>query len=487
MSALQCQFGVVLPDGVAVPQWLHARGRIAELFGAASGGELVLDVSAPPQLLSRDNGLSDMTATELQRALGLLTNNASAGAVTSIGVILTDVFHGHPKTFGIMFDPGPGFFGLPDVDGIPREGCAIFLESIRRAREGQATQPGEPLGDAVEAESFFTTMHEMGHVFNLWHAEDTRNFMRSSAADVVAPRSDEGFIASHCDFLKLFPESAPESIYVRPGGSRFAERGPLQPTDADLDNADEGGRVRWPKIALHIELTSAEFFAFEPVELEVTARPARGVRGAVRVPDSVDPGYAGVRIFIEEPDGQRRLLRSPRRYCRTRSELTVSHEKPFHRDISLFGDADGFVFRRPGVHRVWMEIAQRGGRALVSNVVECRVLSFWDDRRRYERLAPLLSARNVAGFLYRRSGDFRSAAARRLVEAAEVLRRSEPKISREIHYALGRARHSLAHRRNLPRLEERAVYHFDRACAGSVLSKHKRRKIEGIGAAAGGR
>ena len=50
-----------------------------------------------------------------------------------------------------------------------------------------------------------------------------------------------------------------------------------------------------------------------------------------------------------------RLYRSPVRFCSQESSLEISTDRPFVRDLPLFGQAGGYTFKTAGIHRVWAD------------------------------------------------------------------------------------------------------------------------------------
>lgn len=476
MTSLECRFGLFAPTAT-VPDWLSSQlERIGQIFAAASNDDIRL--SAGPLLSIPRLGSNGATALELQEALESITNNAATpGPPSNIGVIFSDSFAPRPETFGLMFDPGTGFDGLPDTDSIPREGCAVFLQAIQSRRAGTVSQESGTFSDPVEAETFFTTIHEMGHVFNLWHSQLTDNYMWSSAKQDFAPQSDAGFSQTSREFLA---QCSTSPSFVRPGGGPFGTRGSLGPTDVELENAPVG----WKAVKIHIRLSDSEFFCFQPVELEIDVSIDKHQRKSIQFPDVIDPGYEAFDIFLQEPDGRRRTLRSARRYCPDGKVRVLANNNSFHRDVSVFGDADGFFFRQPGPHKMWVTCRFSRNRTLISNVLDFHVMERADAPRQFSAWAPVLSRPDVARLLYHRFAPIRSPAVHLLEAAAPRFSRSNGKLAKEIHYVLGRmfATHASRHRKSRRRreLHNVALKHFDKAIAGQQLSAHRRRIVERI-------
>jgi hypothetical protein len=99
-----------------------------------------------------------------------------------------------------------------------------------------------------------------------------------------------------------------------------------------------------------------------------------GIARRFSIPAMVDPGYPAFVMFIESPNGERRRLRAAITHCPHGHRLTVTPDRPFERDIGITRDADGYVFREAGVHRVQAVFQAGPKRVLTSNLLEVNVL-----------------------------------------------------------------------------------------------------------------
>ncbi len=431
---------------------------VASLFeGAANGAgierfRLVMDTSTatahrlPSDLVTN----SALLARSLERILGDV--GRSTLGVTEVAVLFADKLDGHPGVLGMMFDTG--FRGLPSDDAVPRQGCAVFLDAIRGAR-----------GNGVEyqREVEFTTAHELGHVFNLWHVQAPVSVMASSPGGRRAHRlPPAAFRPEHTTFLG----HCAESPFVHPGGSRFGVRGGLGPPGGDFTNT----RRDPAQVALAIHVEEAEFWPFEPVELDVSVTTR--ARRSVQLPDTLDPGYDEFVVWIEEPDGERRRYRAPRRYCRNVGTIAIRFDQPFRRDIGLSVGAGGYAFRVPGEHRLWVEwqIAPSGP-PVRSNDVSVLVKTARPTDRGYRALARDLTHPGVARLLHDRVRSLRSGTAERLQRAAASRTGSSPAA---LEYALGRA--ILGQARTDARARARARRHLEAALRGLSRRTNRRRR-----------
>ena len=308
----------------------------------------------------------EVDAFSLHTMLRRLTGNAlDVRPVDTIALIIARSYRGNETAFGMMFDEGYVFSGdpaddvvEPEVLGPPREGCAIFIDAIADKRGPRGTAD-------FKRELRFTALHELGHVFNLQHQDSLPNIMKRSAVYGLQP--PKALCLSSADRARLSQD--PLAFENYPGGANFGYGASA--------NAPSGWRFNEQKVNLglqiKIQVSHSEAFAFEPIELDIEISLPPGKQRTMRIPRTVDPGYDSFRIWIEEPSGARRMLRSPRRYCGTLGWLTITQNRPFQRDVSIGRQAGGPVFRRAGVHHVWaeMNLGHRG--MLRSNRVPVRI------------------------------------------------------------------------------------------------------------------
>jgi hypothetical protein len=388
MIAIECILAR-LTSAVPVPAFAAAGGGqvLSQVFATGSRGDIQLhinDASLSPPLDDRQG----FVALDLHRALGQLTQNAPPGPARKIAVLFADFYLPHRPALGVMFDRGfdPGDDPSSDVRfrRVPREGCAVFLGAIAHLRRTPAEW---------EAEAMFTTIHELGHIFNLQHLNTPLNFMSQSAT--AAPHGVDAYNFRPHERMLASCSTSPN---VWPGGRPFSDTGTFAHHSTPRRALSRGAAFG---LDLAIEMAHREFWQFEPVELDVELRVAPGIERSFLVPDAVDTGYDQFDIWIEEPSGERRRHRSPRRYCSPMRRRRISPGRPFRRDISLFGESGGYTFRRSGVHRLWAEFAIRPDLTLRSNVIEVNVRPSGDSRD-YRLASRILAAPARARVLYHR-------------------------------------------------------------------------------------
>ena len=351
---LTCRF--VRAQPVDLPPWLVDEGvaAVADIYRSASHGAIDLDIDTVDLEAPMFDTTADLASYDLHDALRSFLGTGTQ-PLDTVGVLLARRYKPR-RIFGIMFDTE--FARYTDaktarIAGLPREGCAVFLDEIARQRRD--------VTDA-EAQAFFTTIHELGHVFNLPHFNSDPCYMCESGT-VTYGSAYFRFI----DHQKLHLSLAdPNQAYVWPGGSPFGAR-------RNYDGVDAVPSRRRSPVELSLSIARRHFNHFEPVELDIEVALGKDRERAVRIPDTIDPGYERFRIWIEEPNGERRLYRSPRHYCWSGGMLEIARGTPFRRDISVFGESGGFTFRRRGVHRVWAELDVPSCAVTTSNAIEFEI------------------------------------------------------------------------------------------------------------------
>jgi hypothetical protein len=183
-----------------------------------------------------------------------------------------------------------------------------------------------------------------------------------------------------------------------------------------------------------------EFWPFEPVELDIELKWSKGQPRAISVPHSLDPGYETFQIWIEEPTGERRLYRSPRRYCKGDTRLRLEPGGSFLRDVSIFGESGGYTFRTSGPHKLWATFELKRGVQIRSNTLEVNVRGYSDSKLYQEATAVLKHSARGKFLYYRQAQAVTASHARRLRSLVNESRGLESAGS--VRYALGKA---LAH------------------------------------------
>lgn len=467
---------------VAVPP-LFANDNVAgspvvSAFGDGSNGLITLEIdrSLLNQPYAEDRLGEEVSAFYLHKATRVTLKNPLDRKVNRIALLLSNRYT-YRQALGVMFDRGFATVDDPadpknqrELVGTPREACAVFLDAIRELRAGAPDRD-------FDREVLFNCVHELGHVFNLQHCFAKPNFLTNSPPRGKLPDNYDSYRRFADSHLELLRES-PIPVTTWPGGSDFADHGMY----ASHSLPSHGRRTRRLfGLDLRIDLRRHSIAYFDPIELDVEIRVLPSVARRFRLLDQIDPGYGSFRVWIEEPDGERRLYRCPRHYCRPQRTLTISPARSFRRDISIFGQSGGYTFRRAGLHRLWVEFDPGSDPPLHSNAVELEILPMSKLDRAARECRALFTSRVGKVMLYHRVDDTGGRTAKRFLAFAKQYPRSA--LAVEASYAVARARAM-----SLSALtgDERAALVSDtlpilqRLAGSAVLSDHKRTKCESL-------
>lgn len=464
MIQLGCVFGRMTDTITLPPALTLSPDYLAAVFLEGSSGDIQLAVDATQLQKPRASGVTASWAYDLHAATRELTGNTGVQPVRTVAVLYADRYAPYPKAFGLMFDRG---FVTNDDPGdnsykhVPREACAVFLGAIAEKRG---------LDAAYGREVLFTTVHEMGHVFNLQHVESTPNFLATSPVAGPFDVQAYGFVDAH----KALLASCSINPQVRPGGSQFG--------DSSLGGShNQPTHWRPPGLSgvarLRIAMQRPTFWYWEPLELDLALSVATG-HSTIAIPDELDPGYRRFRIWIESADGDRRMYRSPRHYCSTGEKRRIIAGDPFRRDISIFGESGGYTFRRPGTFKIWAEFDLGRAQWLRSNVIEVEVRSPAHARGREREIGNVLSRNESRALLYHRLDPSEGRGVSLLAQLCQAHPRAA--VVPAVQYAMARAllfesrRHG--DRDSQAALERRAIRHLERATGAATLGEHQRRR-----------
>jgi hypothetical protein len=403
--------------------WLLDGRTITQYFAEASSNDidLVVDESRIDRDLVDGNPNRSASAYDLNKALNILIGNGDEYypklEPDTIGVLFAPHSNDDPGVFGLMFNGA--FSGDSSFKDFQRQGAVVFVETIR-AKRPEAEVTAQILVDSI---------HEIGHVFNLWHIgrPPKQTVMTRSDPDRLFP-PPYIFDATQKAFLK----QCSTSDYVRPGRSRFEERGGMVVPPDDGSDMDQPENVR--RLRLRIDMTQQEFWPFEPVELDLTIGLDSVGIGTVTIPNEIDPGYGRFDIWVTDPQGQRRY-RPLNYFCGNARQILVTPGDPFHRDISIFGQAGGYTFSKPGRH-VLVAHLRLGNEVLRSNEVEVMVLEPAPRDRFYREAEKVVTTHAVSRLLFYRQGAPTLAPLRQALSLAR--RHPDRRTSANLLYALGR-------------------------------------------------
>jgi len=274
--------------------------------------------------------------------------------------------HANDGYAGIMFDsetPLPG--------DVTRQGTAVFTEAdwLFGATGDFASDNTSP-AEAVERELFFTTVHEIGHAFNLAHS-----WQKTLAAPYGSPwtppgwapamadddqglswmnypwRADEDPVNTYCakwfydrftfrfqDAENLFLRHAPEE-FVQMGNETWFENHGL---------ADESRINR--ALSLSISSLRDPLELGEPVFVELRLKNVSNK--SIQTHGLLDPAAGFMQIAVTGPDGTKLPFLAPVHIDQNCAPKTISPGGALYESIQLTVGKMGFYFRKPGPYRI---------------------------------------------------------------------------------------------------------------------------------------
>ncbi|MER6916914.1 hypothetical protein ABT354_35160 [Streptomyces sp. NPDC000594] len=251
-----------------------------------------------------------------------------------------------------------------DATGSHRQGMAIFNSNLRETGL---------IGDSLE---LFTYVHELGHVFNLFHS-----FHKHFSTPPVPLGPNNGF--GDLSWMNYPPNYA---IGDRAGARHFWQDFPYSFTDDELRHlrhafhrhivpggSDFGGNAALINPApspealvlpgapedpgLTLSLGGKQVFGYgEPVMAELRLSRT-GVTGDVTVAAAIGPKGERTTIVITDPYGRTRAFRPIARACTAHGPeertVTLTEANPAVYETAYLGyGSDGLYFAEPGTYRV---------------------------------------------------------------------------------------------------------------------------------------
>ncbi|MCY1071375.1 hypothetical protein OV090_41920 [Nannocystis sp. RBIL2] len=265
---------------------------------------------------------------------------------------------------GIMFD---------DIGPNHRQGAAIFHDSfISRAPAGDPNPAAW-----VQRMRFWTTVHEIGHAFNLAHswekqltgyplpwlpvANDPRARSWMNYPYNIEPTGERFF----SDFEFAF--AADELLFVRHAPRRFVRMG-----DASwYDNHGFSRLLPAPGLELSLHVGNSRLEFLEPVVLDVRLRNAG--------PEPVTLPAALLRSLDSLSVVHKRIGRQARRhipfatYCGDESEVTLAPGQSITEALYVSAGRNGFDISAPGRYCLQAAVLLKGDTAVVSPPLELRI------------------------------------------------------------------------------------------------------------------
>ncbi|MGH8929963.1 MAG: hypothetical protein ACRDZO_04835 [Egibacteraceae bacterium] len=270
---------------------------------------------------------------------------------------------------GLMFDAN-----LDERGGIDRQGVAVFTGcEYFFSPHGGYVEMNPPSIAAAQRELLFTTVHELGHVFNLPHAFEPRSRRRWDPPPWMRPgrrrqaltwmnypnnaMPDQGANASWFYQRFTFSFTRQELLFLRHAPDRDVQMGG-PPRARGHERAGSAGRDR--RLELAVRARKWQFELGEPVVVELRLRNV----GSEPVPvyANLNPSDGLVEVVITGPERirQRYIPLVSTRIAWEQRRLEPGGN-PLYAAVDLTVGRSGFPFKRPGRYRISMRYTNLDG------------------------------------------------------------------------------------------------------------------------------
>src|SRR5581483_6975671 len=266
-------------------------------------------------------------------------------------------------------DLGPGLYGIMfDQQGKQRQGCATFYQGI-----------GGTTADKLRLQ-LYTSVHELGHCFNLLHSWQ-KSFAVPAVPNRPAALSYMNYPWNYPGggapgFWSAFPFQFDdqEVIHMRHAfrnnvvmdGSNLAVGPGLQETTAFADPVQDHSGLRFT-------ISTRKNLAYgQPVHLEFKLE-ADGSTGR-QVHTYLNPNTGFVQVGIRNPSGHIRVYEPLMHLCVAPDATILDANRPAVEDSAYVGfGKDGFYFDQPGAYQIRAVYYALDGSQVMSNILNVRV------------------------------------------------------------------------------------------------------------------
>jgi hypothetical protein len=366
-----------------------------------------------------------------------------------------------------MFDIKSG-----DVPFGPRLGCAVSLDTINQA------MPSDAGDNALPNFIAYIALHELGHVFNLWHMTDDSVMQPNPDPDVLGTCD---FNKCHKQYLARITDSG-ASADIIPGQSDFGVRPSDCPQGTD-DVPYAGPSKLHPGLKLHVGFSHDSFWAFEPIEMDLFLSVTGPNEPIVSIRDEIDPAYSSFQIWLTNPRSERRLFRSDVRFCRPNGTFTVKRRNPLRRDISLLIELGRHTFSIPGNYEAQVVMFSSKGKRVESNAARCAVKPPRHGNKAWDLYRKGLTNAAVERLLrYKQTLP----SGRQIGALDNLSNYATPETASIIQYAIGKAcfrsatRNAQIEKAVGDKLKGRAMKHLEKALKKGGLGHHRKNVAEDI-------
>jgi hypothetical protein len=332
----------------------------------------------------------------------------------------------NPRVLGIIYDT---------TDDVPRQGSAVFTK--HRMIDGDSPEH--------RREYLYTTLHELGHAFNLYHSfhkglEGPFEFPRPDSLSVMnypqlhphganAPPNYDGSEGFWSQFRFSFDEG--DLLHIRHhdllevimGGRPFGDEGHFK--DRFWSSFTR------PKNLLELTIRSKKVFEFgEPVLVEAKLKNISSHN--LNIPSTLNIKDGFVFTSIDGPDGKSKPYKPMITRCGIAETVKLKPSESKYEDLHLNYGRDGFYFSSPGKYKIQALISSLNG-ILKSNIHEI-LIAEPQSINEHKRMSNMFT-RNNGQYLYLKGSDYLSSAEKELTTLRNDL--NDTNLARYIEFYMG--------------------------------------------------
>ncbi len=328
--------------------------------------------------------------------------------------------------YGIMFDwaggqPGDTYF---------RQGAAM----AHTATLGRVS--GTLYNTAAKQDRLllWTFAHEIGHAFNLPHT-----WLRHLNADAGSESfmnypwgysgGESGFWSNfrwEFDDVELTWMRHADRNSVIFGGINWIWNNLSSHTEPQIETTDN---------SLKLEVRGSDIYDYaQPVQIELKLQNASTISQTVL--SLLEPEDAWMTIYITRPDGQVIRYYPPMTRSKDPAMATLAPNEALYQSVMLSFSAKGAVFEQPGEYKIRAYFNMANKNLVVSPAYRLRIAT--PKTQSTEELAHLMFSHEAAKFIYFGGSERYPETTKRLVEATEKFKDTDPNTVAYIHAALGR-------------------------------------------------
>lgn len=353
-----------LPDVLTIEEVFKRTGYLAHRTG--KDNEITINAPAGTNPLDYEWGNAELhDVMQYQWSL----YNQDPGMM-ALWTFITSRLKNLPNVAGRMFDTNNSNIN-GDTNKKPRQGCAIFYR--------QSIFNDNPV-EWNEAAKFITTVHEIGHCFNLFHSFEkkmTNNgagkpfnpWIPEEMVDTSATRSFMNYHSEYTgggnyfkDFRYRFSDQ--EIFFMRHAPKWFIKMG-------EYDWGFNHASVEDYELTVKIDKPKNSYNFLEPVVVELQLKNIS--KEVKKIDRGILQNNHHTRLFLQKDEGEIKMLRPFNHDCIIPEYVSLKPGEIFNETFFVSADVTGWKITDPGKYTV-RAVVEVDEKELISNVLDIRIL-----------------------------------------------------------------------------------------------------------------